>query len=108
MSDIAYFIRNDQVNEVQTNMDVGSSGDKIHKMIKNKGAKKIYIVTNYGDGRVIVAEINIKQLYINQSSKWSYRVKGDNNSKIIDPPKSYDEIFPNKPFQGPVVIRYVD
>ena len=108
MSDIAYFIRNDQVNEVQTNMDVGSSGDKIHKMIQNKDAKKLYIVTNYGYGRVIVAEINIKQLYIDQSSKWSYRVKGDNNSKRIDPPKSYDKIFPNKPFPRPVVIRYVD
>lgn len=107
MSDIAYFIRKDQVVEVQKNMDVGSGSDKIHKMIKNKDAKKIYIVTKYGEGRVIVAEINIQQLYIEQSSKWPYRVKGDNNSKIIDPPKSYDKIFPNKPFTHPVV-RYVD
>ena len=108
MSDIAYFIRKDQVVKVQKNMDVGSGSDKIHKMIKNKDAKKIYIVTNYGEGRVIVAEINIEQLYTDRFSKWSYRVKGDDNSKIIDPPKPYIKIFPDKPFPNPVVIRYVD
>lgn len=108
MSDIAYYIRKDQVVEVQKNMDVGSSSDKIHTMIKNKYAKKIYIVTNYGKGRVIVAEINIEELYTDQFSKWKYRVKGDHNSKIIDPPKPYTKIFPDKPFPDQVVIIYVD
>jgi hypothetical protein len=42
-------------------MDVGSGSDRIHKMATNKNAEKIYIVTNYGEKRVVVAEISIVQ-----------------------------------------------
>lgn len=98
MFDIAYYIQKDQVAIIQKNMDVGSGSDKIHKMATNKNAKRIYIVTNYGEERVVVAEISIGQLYIDKQSKWPYRVKGDNNSKIIDPPESFEKMFPNTPF----------
>ncbi len=104
MSDIAYFIKKDQVQNVIKNMDVGSSWDKIHKMIKNRSAKKVYIVTNFknGEGRVVVAEINIKdvdkQLYIDEPNKWRYRVKGDQKSKPIVPPIPFHKRFPKIPF----------
>ena len=106
MSDIAYFIKKDQVAVVQKKMDVGSSIDKIHKMINKKNAEKIFIVTNYGEGRVVVAEISINQLYTDKHSEWPYRVSGDTNSKIINPPKSFEKMFPNKPFTNSL-IRYV-
>lgn len=106
MSDIAYFIKKDQVAVVQKKMDVGSSFDKIHKMITKKNAENIFIVTNYGKGRVVVAEISINQLYTDKHSEWPYRVSGDTNSKIIDPPKQFEKMFPNKPFTNSL-IRYV-
>ena len=106
MSDIAYYIKKDQVAVVQKKMDVGSSIDKIHKMINKKNAEKIFIVTNYGEGRVVVAEISINQLYTDKHSEWPYRVSGDTNSKIINPPKSFEKMFPNKSFTNSL-IRYV-
>jgi hypothetical protein len=47
MKNIAYFIRKDQVEVVLKNMDVGSSIDKIHKMIKNADASKVYIIHDF-------------------------------------------------------------
>ncbi len=80
-------------------MDVGCGTDRIHKMIKNHDASKVYVVTNYGKSRVVVAEINIQELYVDKHHKWAYRVKGDKKSRKIDPPISFVEMFPNKPWK---------
>ncbi|MDP2767483.1 MAG: hypothetical protein Q8O41_08555 [Candidatus Methanoperedens sp.] len=106
MTNIAYYIRENQLEDVLKNMDIGSGSNKIHKMIENADASKVYVITNYGKGRVVVAEINIKESYEDKHHKWAYRVKGDEKSKKIDPPIPFVELFPDKPFTYPV-IRYV-
>lgn len=93
MPDVAIFIDESQVKEVKDKGDVGSGQERFHKMIKNN-CEKVFVVTNYGNGKIVVAEISdFEKIYPDNSyppKRWKYRVKG--TAKKIKQ-KPFNEMF---------------